>query len=139
MKFTRIKSDSLIPIQETGRITHSLYASETVYLEPGETKPVTTGLKFEVGKNEVGVIFDSSVFNKQKIHRFARILHLGHTGEVTLWLYNSHHETFWQKVCRWLVLDFCVPTTVINYGDKIGELLIFQVEPTELQEVKNEV
>lgn len=103
---------------------YDLYASEEVYIQPNETKIVSTGIavKFPVGWG--GFIKDrSSIATKKLLTTVAGVIDENYTGEIKVavkLVQPSHFDVF---------------PTVIHKGDKIAQLVPIPVTNWNIETV----
>ena len=100
------------------------YDGEKIWLFPGETRKLSTGIAIELWPNTVGIAKPrSGLASKHSIDVYAGVIDEGFTGEIEVTLHNSGQ----------FPVEF-------ERGDRIAQLLImpvFYLEPVEVDELKS--
>ncbi|MEK6917030.1 MAG: dUTP diphosphatase [Nanoarchaeota archaeon] len=72
-----------------------LRSSVNYVLKPGETKPISTGIRMAIPKGYVGLVWDKSGYAaKQSIHTMAGVIDSGYRGEIKIVMKNLGDEDF---------------------------------------------
>lgn len=123
VKFRKINENAKTPIKSTdGAAGFDLFNSgENVVICSGETKFIHTGIKMEIPKGYAGFIYARSGLGcKHGIvpGNCVGVIDSDYRGEIIVCLYN--HGSF----------DY-----LINYGDKVAQLVISIIPDVTLEEV----
>ncbi len=97
-----------------------LFSSSEYVLQKGEVYAVPTGIKMEIPKGYVGLIWDKSGVSLKGAHRLAGVVDAGYRGEIKVVMVNLGQDPF-----------------VIEKGMKIAQLLIQTIEDVEVVEVED--
>lgn len=94
-------------------------------INPGETKVIRTGLKFEIPKDWVGLIMPRSSTGKLqvKLENTVGVIDSDYRGEVLLRLYNFGNETQiiynYDRIVQMVVVPH-YPTTMLEKVDELS-------------------
>lgn len=121
LKVKRIHEDAKLPLyQHKGDAGLDIFSLIDCVLEPGEVKPIPTGIKVAVPEGHVGLVWDKSGISLKGVHRLAGVIDSGYRGEVRVVMVNLGDEPF-----------------VIEKGIKIAQLLIQPVVELEVVEAED--
>jgi dUTP pyrophosphatase len=124
LKVQKIHKDAKLPLyQHKGDAGLDIFSSIDCTLEPGEVRPVPTGIKVAVPDGHVGLVWDKSGISLKGVHRLAGVIDSGYRGEVRVVMVNLENEPF-----------------VIEKGMKIAQLLVqpvAEVKVVEAEELEN--
>ncbi len=116
----KIRADAKLPVYgHKGDAGLDLFSCEDLVLEPGEARPVPTGIKMAIPQGYVGLVWDKSGISLKSVHRLAGVIDAGYRGEVRVVLINLGREPF-----------------VIGKGTKIAQLLVQPVISVEVVETR---
>ncbi|HVU06435.1 MAG TPA: dUTP diphosphatase [Candidatus Paceibacterota bacterium] len=97
-----------------------LYVGEKITLAPMERASINTGLKMEIPKGCVGIIYEKSGLSfKHGIITYGNVIDSGYRGEVKVGVMNLGKETH-----------------IFEPGDKVAQMIIHSYEEVEFKEVK---
>jgi len=118
IRFKKISEDSKVPsFANEGDAGMDLYASEDMEVARGEIKAVPTGVKMELPKGYVALIWDKSgIALKSGIKTMGGVLDSGYRGEIKVIVTNLSDEVF-----------------EVKKGDKVAQMLIQKVESPEVE------
>lgn len=95
-------------------------ALEKVVFLPGAQMRVRTGIAVEIPEGHVGLIWDKSSISFNKgLKVMGGVIDAGFRGEVVLSLFNTNNKE-----------------QVLEYGDKVAQMIIQKFEDRELLEVQ---
>jgi len=122
LKVKRLDPDIDLPKYQTaGASCFDLAASEDVSISPGETKPVPTGLAFDIPEGyEVQIRPRSGITLNMKLRVHLGTLDSDYIGAVSMIVENS---------------DRGANPTTIRRGDRIAQAALVKVEQARLEEV----
>lgn len=140
--------DSYMPTMATdGSACYDLYASEDVLLSPREIKPIPTGVKMQIPKGYVGLLFPRSGISKNTYLRLANnvgVIDSDYRGEVmplmeNIWFTDARNQrlpSIWDLKGDYRedfsAGYFTVRTYEIKKGDRVAQLMILPVPATRL-------
>lgn len=114
IKVKKLSQDAKIPTLGTFHAAgFDLYSSEDTFLEPGETKAISTGIAIEVPEGKVCLFWDRSGMGFKGIHRFSGVIDSDYRGELKIVLHN--HTKFpyeikkHDRICQALIQDYYTP------------------------------
>jgi len=111
LKVKRIHEAARLPrYGHRGDAGLDLFSIESRLFEPGEVKPVRTGIQVSIPEGYVGLIWDKSGISLNGVHRLAGVIDSGYRGEVKVVLVNLGRKDF-----------------AVDAGMKIAQLLIQKV------------
>jgi dUTP pyrophosphatase len=120
LKVKRIRPDAKLPLySHKGDAGLDLFSSSDGRLEPGEVRPVPTGIKVAIPQGYVGLIWDKSGLSLEGVHRLAGVVDAGYRGEVQVVMVNLSREPF-----------------IIKKGMKIAQMLVQPVEEVKVVEAE---
>jgi len=113
LKFSKIFSDALIPIQSTqGSNGIDLFSYDTKEIKPMNTAIISTGIKIYFNNNYYGMIASRS----------------GKAFNYRLFAFNGVIDYDYNDEIKVLLINFSNKIHKINKGDKIAQLLILRNE-----------
>jgi dUTP pyrophosphatase len=122
VEFTRLSDTARAPDQAHEHDAgYDLFASENVQIKPGERASVGTGIAMAIPENHAGLVLPRSGLAMR--HGIALVnspglIDSGYRGEVRVLLLNTDAREAFE----------------IEVGDRIAQLLVTAVEPTEFVE-----
>lgn len=120
IKAKKINPDALLPkYAHVGDAGMDLFSCENYVLKPGERKLFNTGLKIELPRGYVGLIWDKSGIANKGIKTMGGVIEHTYRGEYGVILLNTSRKDY-----------------EIKKRDKIAQLLIQQIETAEIIETK---
>lgn len=116
----RLNNKSTVPSQhDSADAGWDLYASEEVYILPGQRAAIPTGIALQIPEYVVGLIWPrSGLAVKKGIDVLAGVIDSGYRGEIKVCLLNTS-------------TDICY----IKYGDRVAQILFQAVPPVKMVEV----
>ncbi len=97
------------------------YSSESLQLQPGERKLISTGISMAIPSGYVGLIWDKSgLASKHGLKTMAGVIDAGYRGEVKILVHNLSNMPY-----------------QIEQGNKVAQMLIQPVEQKNIIEVEN--
>jgi dUTP pyrophosphatase len=118
LKVKRISPEAKLPVySHRGDAGMDLFSAVDDMLQPGEVKPIPTGIQIAIPEGYVGLIWDKSGISLGGVHRLAGVVDAGYRGEVRVVLVNLGKEPF-----------------SIKKGMRIAQMLIQPVETVEVVE-----
>jgi deoxyuridine 5'-triphosphate nucleotidohydrolase len=121
-----------------------LYALEDTEIDPGCTVKVRTGIAIqpEHSKLVASLVWDRSGLGSKGIHRVAGVIDQTYTGELVVCLTNLNIGPVLKAILskmtcgdtESLIGSIYQYTYVIKQGDKIAQILIQEIVPTEIVE-----
>jgi dUTP pyrophosphatase len=118
IKVKRIAPEAKLPaFAHPGDAGMDLFSCVDATLEPGETKPVPTGIQMAIPAGHVGLVWDKSGISLKGVHRLAGVVDAGYRGEVRVVMVNLGKEPF-----------------AVKAGMKIAQMLIQPVEAPSIVE-----
>lgn len=121
MKVKKLKDNAIIPTR--GSIDAAgwdLYSTDDYSIAPGGMVKISTGLAFEIPKNNFGGVFPRSGYATKKGLRLANcvaVIDSDYRGEVLVPLYNDSDEV-----------------QNINVGDRIAQMVILPFTSVNMEE-----
>ena len=98
-----------------------LYANEGLYIAPGATAKVNTGIAIDIQQGYVGLIWPrSGLAAKFGVDTLAGVIDAGYHGEIVVILINHGDEIVY-----------------VNHGDRVAQLLIRKIETPIVVEVSS--
>ncbi len=95
------------------------YANESMIVEAGERKLISTGIAMAIPQGHVGLIWDKSgIATKHGLKTMAGVIDSGYRGEVKILVHNLSSEPY-----------------TIEQGNKIAQMLIQPVHQKQIVEV----
>lgn len=96
IKVQKITNEAIIPSKSyAGDAGFDLYSAEEIIIKPGEIKGVKTGVKMEIPKGYVGLIWDKSgLAIKYGVKTMAGVIDSGYRGEIVVILTNLSRNNF---------------------------------------------
>lgn len=104
---------------------YDLYADEDVFLYPGVTKLVRTGVAIAVPKGMVGLLWDRSSLGSKGYHRHGGVIDYGYTGDISVALCNNNITGHLSR-----------PLYKVKRGDRIAQIIFQKAPHFELEEVE---
>ncbi len=121
MKVKKITPEAKLPSYgHKGDAGMDLFSSVEHVLARGAVYAVPTGIKVEIPRGYVGLIWDKSGISLKGVHRLAGVVDAGYRGEVKVVLINWGQSPLF-----------------IEKGMKIAQLLIQTIEEVEVVEVED--
>jgi dUTP pyrophosphatase len=118
IKVKRMTPEAKLPaFAHPGDAGLDLFSCVDMSLEPGETKPVPTGIQMAIPAGHVGLVWDKSGISLKGVHRLAGVVDAGYRGEVRVVMVNLGKEPF-----------------AVKAGMKIAQMLIQPVEAPSIVE-----
>ena len=113
IEFKRMNTDAMLPTRGTpGAAGWDLYAYmlDTIGLQPGERKLVSTGIACAIPSGWVGIIKPRSSMALKGITTDAGVIDEDYRGEVKVMLVNTTEDYFWiepgDRVAQMVVLPY---------------------------------
>lgn len=113
IEFKRINTDAMLPTRGTpGAAGWDLYAYmlDTIGLQPGERKLISTGVASAIPSGWVGIIKPRSSMALKGITTDAGVIDEDYRGEVKVMLVNTTEDYFWiepgDRVAQMVVLPY---------------------------------
>lgn len=129
LKVKRLTDSAKLPERGTiGSAGLDIYSDQIepyVYINPGETKKLATGIAVEIPPCCVGLFLDKGSIGSKSIHNYAGVIDADYRGELFVFLHNSGEE----------------PMQILP-GQKITQLVIvpfLSLTPYEVQELSSTV
>jgi dUTP pyrophosphatase len=120
VKIQRLSPTAKIPTRAYGgNAGLDIYADGYYSLFPGDITEVKTGIKIQIPKGYVGLIWNKSGLAKLEIHTVGGVIDSGYRGEIIILVKNLSEDIF-----------------NITKGQQIAQILIQKVEPLEIVENK---
>lgn len=125
IKLTNFRS--IVPTRGTaGSAGYDLYAcsihpEEALFIAPGETKMISTGIAMEIPEGLVGLVFARSGLSVKQGLRPANcvgVIDSDYRGEILVSLYNDSNTD-----------------RIVNYGDRIAQIVIMPFIPVDFVDV----
>ena len=112
IKVKKLEEDAIIPTNNRGDAGWDLYyTGETIEIEPGARKTLSTSLSFAIPDGMVGLIWPrSGLAVKHGIDVLAGVVDSSYRGEIKVCLYNTGREYY-----------------EVNRGDRIAQILFQEV------------
>jgi|TARA_Y100000310_G_scaffold336228_1_gene420207 dUTP pyrophosphatase len=123
VKIKKLSSEAQMPCKGTlGAAAYDLYSTEKVYIPPGETVAVGTGLSMEIPKGWRGDIYSRSGMASQGVvvANSPGKIDSDYRGEIMVLLHNNRRSY----------------VAVIEVGDKIAQFEISQVQLIQFEEIE---
>jgi dUTP pyrophosphatase len=121
MKVKKLKDNAIIPTQgSVDAAGWDLYSTGCYSINPGGMVKISTGLAFEIPKNNFGGVFPRSGYATKKGLRLANcvaVIDSDYRGEVLVPLYNDSNEV-----------------QHIDAGDRIAQMVILPFTPVDMEE-----
>jgi dUTP pyrophosphatase len=119
LKVKRLHAWAKLPrYGHTGDAGMDLFSAADMVLEPGNVRPVPTGVKASIPMGYVGLIWDKSGISLSGVHRLAGVVDAGYRGEIKVVMINLGDQDF-----------------TIARGMKIAQMLIQPVLHIQIREV----
>lgn len=112
-----------------------LYALEDVFIQIGQTAKVKTGIALNVPVGYVGKIEDRSGMASKGLRTGGGVIDANFSGDVTIVIHNISHNMF-VKETENLYFDRMEFGYKIKAGDKIAQVLLYQVATPEVEVVE---
>ena len=117
LKFKKIHANAKLPaFAHPGDAGMDLFSCEDLTIEPGETKPVPTGIQMAIPAGYVGLVWDKSGISLRGVHRLAGVVDAGYRGEVRVVMVNLGAEPFaikaGMKIAQMLIQPVASPALV---------------------------
>ncbi len=121
IKIKKLHQDAVVPrYAKEHDAGMDFYASESLVLQPGERRLVSTGIAMAIPSGYVGLIWDKSgIATKHGLKTMAGVIDAGYRGEIRILVHNLGNEEF-----------------VVEKGNKVAQMLIQPVEQREVMEVE---
>ena len=118
VKFLKIMDGAIIPFYaHKGDAGLDIFSAENVMLGAGERKRVKTGIKIELPKGCVGLVWDKSgIALNEGVKIMGGVIDSGYRGEILIVLVNLGKNSYG-----------------IKRGQKIAQLLIQKIEEAEIE------
>ena len=112
-----------------------LTSRETVVLNPGETKLVSTGVAIQLPAGYVGLVFPRSGLGAKGVNlsNCVGVIDSGYRGEIKVALHNNHPVVDWEHPSydSWHDVSLYRKTMTIVRGDRVCQLVVVPVETVE--------
>ncbi len=120
LKVKKIDPEARIPsYSHPGDAGMDLFSLVDDVIQPGEAKPIPTGIQMAIPEGYVGLIWDKSGISLCGVHRLAGVVDSGYRGEVRVVMANLAKEPY-----------------VIKKGMKIAQMLIQPLETVAIVEAE---
>ena len=120
LKVKKMTPDARLPsYSHAGDAGMDLFSVVDEVIQPGDAKPIPTGIQMAIPPGRVGLIWDKSGISLRGVHRLAGVVDSGYRGEVRVVMVNLGREPY-----------------VINKGMKIAQMLIQPVESVAVVETE---
>lgn len=120
MKVKKLKDNAIIPTRgSVDAAGWDLYSTDDYSIAPGGMVKISTGLAFEIPKNNFGGVFPRSGYATKKGLRLANcvaVIDSDYRGEVLVPLYNDSDEV-----------------QHIDAGDRIAQMIIIPFTPVNME------
>jgi deoxyuridine 5'-triphosphate nucleotidohydrolase len=111
LKIKKLHDYAIVPTKAyNGDAGYDLYAVEPLYLKPGETGGVSTGIAMELPEGYHAFIWGRSSMGKKGFDVYGGVIDNSYRGELIVQLHSSRSDY-----------------TQINKGDKVAQLIIQKV------------
>lgn len=122
LKIVRTRDNVPVPkFALPGDAGFDLYVGERVTLSPFERAAINTGLKMEIPKGCVGIIYEKSGLSfKHGIITYGNVIDSGYRGEVRVGVMNLSKEAY-----------------TFEPGHKVAQMIIHKYEDVKFKEVKD--
>jgi dUTP pyrophosphatase len=98
----------------SGDLGYDIFADESVNLNPGERKLVSTGISVKANNGKYGfVIKDRSSMAVKGLFSHAGVIDAGYTGEIKVLLFNGSNEYY--EVVKGDKIAQMIPTAVVGF------------------------
>jgi dUTP pyrophosphatase len=98
----------------SGDLGYDIFADESVNLNPGERKLISTGISIKANNGKYGfIIKDRSSMAVKGLFSHAGVIDAGYTGEIKVLLYNGSNEYY--EVVKGDKIAQMIPTPVIGF------------------------
>jgi dUTP pyrophosphatase len=119
MKVAKLYIDSKIPTRAyRDDAGYDLYATESVYIEPGQTVKVSVGIAASIPAGHVGFLSARSSMNARGLLTHTGIIDCGYTGELSAVFTNLTRQS-----------------QQLGQGQRIAQLVIVPIYQGEVEEV----
>jgi len=108
-----------------------LYAVEDIFIPIGNTVSVRTGIAIHIFPGYVGKIEDRSGLANKGLRTGGGVIDAKYDGEVKVVLHNLTNES----VRQWVGFDVQAAGYQVKKGDRIAQLLIYEVSTPTVREV----
>ncbi len=120
IKIKKLRENVIIPkYGHPGDAGLDLYSLEDVTLQPGKHVIINNGFSMEFPIGYAAIVTDKSSLSKEGIHTMGGVFDAGYRGEYNVHLVNLSEEIY-----------------QIENGDKIAQLIIYQIGYAELIETE---
>jgi dUTP pyrophosphatase len=120
LKVKKIDPEAKIPCySHPGDAGMDLFSLVDEVIQPGEAKPIPTGIQMAIPEGYVGLIWDKSGISLRGVHRLAGVVDAGYRGEVRVVMANLGKEPY-----------------AIKKGMKIAQMLVQPVETMAIVEAE---
>jgi len=121
IKIKKLHPDAILPKYANEHDAGmDLYASESLILQPGKRKLVSTGIAMAIPQGYVGLMWDKSgIAMKYGLKTMAGVIDAGYRGEIKILVHNLSNQEY-----------------LIEKGYKIAQMLIQPIEKKQLLEVE---
>jgi dUTP pyrophosphatase len=120
LKVKKIDPEAKIPCySHPGDAGMDLFSLVDEVIQPGEVKPIPTGIQMAIPEGYVGLIWDKSGISLRGVHRLAGVVDAGYRGEVRVVMANLGKEPY-----------------AIKKGMKIAQMLVQPVETMAIVEAE---
>ncbi len=121
IKVKRISKTAKLPtFAHSGDAGMDIFSNETVKIKPNHRAIVKTGIKMELPKGFVALVWDKSGIAKNGLSTIGGVIDSGYRGEYKIMLHNISSKDY-----------------TINIGDKIAQILIQKVYAPEIIETNS--
>ncbi|NQV91732.1 dUTP diphosphatase [Candidatus Woesearchaeota archaeon] len=117
IKIKKLHEDAVVPrYAKEHDAGMDFFSNESLVLQPGERKLVSTGISMAIPQGYVGLIWDKSgIATKHGLKTMAGVIDAGYRGEIKILIHNLSNEKY-----------------VIEKGNKVAQMLIQPVEQREI-------
>jgi dUTP pyrophosphatase len=114
----RLTESAKLPVRGSEQAAGlDIFADETVYIYPGETKRIKTGIAIELPPGTVGLFMDRGSVSSRGLHIFAGVIDADYRGELEVVLHNANQIAHIAERSQDRLVH-------IRAGDKITQLVI---------------
>lgn len=120
VRFTRLHPEAITPrIAHDGDVAADLFALESIYMRPGSSAKISTGIAIALPPGYYGrVLSRSGLAFTHQIEAGAGVIDNGYRGEIQVVLHNHSHSDAYH----------------VQAGDRVAQLMIRRYEEFELIE-----
>lgn len=125
LKVVRLTESAKLPERGTdGSAGLDLFSDQVepyIYINPGETKEIPTGIAIELPPGTVGLFLDKGSMGKKGIHNYAGVIDSDYRGELFVFLHNSSDEPL-QIMPRQKITQMVVVPYIMLHPYEVNEL-----------------